>query len=114
MPSIVVVGGTSGIGRAIAEKYAGQGWSVVLTGRDKARAESVAGETGGDTRGLALNLAEPEAAAGALADVSRVDQVKAAFTKLEAAGANPVGMVLNGVPVRQYAYYYGGYGYAAS
>jgi hypothetical protein len=47
-------------------------------------------------------------------DVSRVDQVKAAFSKLEASGANPVGLVLNGVPMRQYAYYYGGYGYAAT
>ena len=32
--SLLIVGGTHGIGKEIARLYAGQGWSVVLTGRD--------------------------------------------------------------------------------
>jgi NAD(P)-dependent dehydrogenase (short-subunit alcohol dehydrogenase family) len=75
MPAIVVVGGTSGLGRAISERYAGAGWSVSLTGRDKARAEAVAGEVGGDTHGLALDLSEPEQVAADLAEVGPVDHV---------------------------------------
>ncbi len=73
--TIVVVGGTSGLGREIAKKYAGQGWSVLLTGRDAGRAEAVATDVGGDTRGLALDLAEPELVADALSDVGHVDHV---------------------------------------
>ncbi len=64
--TIVVVGGTSGLGREIAKKYADAGWSVVLTGRDAARAAAVAAELGGDARGLAVDLAEPETVADAL------------------------------------------------
>jgi short-subunit dehydrogenase len=47
---LLVVGGTAGIGLEVAKKYAGLGWSVVLTGRDQARADAVAAEVGGDTR----------------------------------------------------------------
>ena len=36
--SVVVVGGTSGLGREIAAYYAAQGRSVVVTGRDEERA----------------------------------------------------------------------------
>lgn len=68
----LVVGGTSGIGRAVAEHYAGRGDRVVLTGRDAATARSVAAGVGGDTSGLAVDLAEPETIAEALADVGPV------------------------------------------
>jgi NAD(P)-dependent dehydrogenase (short-subunit alcohol dehydrogenase family) len=70
--SLVIVGGTSGIGRALAENYASRGWDVVVTGRDAARAQRVAQEIGGRTRGLALDLTEPEQIAPALASVESV------------------------------------------
>jgi NAD(P)-dependent dehydrogenase (short-subunit alcohol dehydrogenase family) len=73
--TILVVGGTSGLGREIAKKYADAGWSVVLTGRDSERAGAVAADIGGNTRGLALDLAEPERVADALRDVGIVDHV---------------------------------------
>jgi NAD(P)-dependent dehydrogenase (short-subunit alcohol dehydrogenase family) len=73
--TMVVIGGTSGIGREIAQRAAGRGDEVVITGRDAGRAAAVAGEIGGSTRGLALDLAEPDAVAGALADVSSVDHL---------------------------------------
>jgi NAD(P)-dependent dehydrogenase (short-subunit alcohol dehydrogenase family) len=73
--SMVVVGGTSGIGRALAQRRAEEGARVWLTGRDAQRAESVAKEIGGDARGLALELSEPTSIAGALAAVGHVDHV---------------------------------------
>lgn len=71
-PALLIVGGTHGIGKEIARLYAEQGWSVVLTGRDDAAAKSVADELGGHTRGIALDLSEPEQVADALADVAAV------------------------------------------
>jgi NAD(P)-dependent dehydrogenase (short-subunit alcohol dehydrogenase family) len=73
--SVVVVGGTSGIGREVARFYADRGHEVVLTGRDAARAEAVAAEIGGHTTGIALELARPEEIAAALTGVGRVDHL---------------------------------------
>ena len=74
-PSLLIVGGTHGIGLEIARRYAGEGWSVVLAGRDGAHAKSVAAELGGETRGIALDLSEPEQVADALADIGAVDHI---------------------------------------
>jgi succinoglycan biosynthesis transport protein ExoP len=46
-------------------------------------------------------------------DVSRSDAVLRTSRRLEAAGANVVGTVFSGVPVRQYTYRYGDYRYLA-
>ncbi|HEX6678761.1 MAG TPA: SDR family oxidoreductase [Actinomycetes bacterium] len=73
--SVVVVGGTSGIGREVARFYADRGDEVVLSGRDAARAEAVAAEVGGRTTGIAVELARPEEIAAALAGVGRVDHL---------------------------------------
>jgi NAD(P)-dependent dehydrogenase (short-subunit alcohol dehydrogenase family) len=75
MTALLIVGGTHGIGLEIARRYAGQGWSVVLAGRDGSHAKSMAAEIGGDTRGIALDLSEPEQVADALADVDAVDHI---------------------------------------
>ena len=47
----------------------------------------------------------------AMRDVSRESHVRLASERLVSAGTRPIGTVLNGVPVRQYAYRYGSYGY---
>ncbi|MCX5250801.1 SDR family oxidoreductase [Streptomyces sp. NBC_00201] len=73
MSSVLVVGGTSGIGRELALVRAEQGDEVVLTGRDPGRADAVAKELG--ARGLALDLSRPREIAGALADVGHVDHL---------------------------------------
>jgi NAD(P)-dependent dehydrogenase (short-subunit alcohol dehydrogenase family) len=73
--SVVVIGGTSGLGREVAAHYAKLGRDVVLTGRDAGRAAAVAAEIGGSTRGLALDLARPHEIAAALADVGAVDHL---------------------------------------
>jgi NAD(P)-dependent dehydrogenase (short-subunit alcohol dehydrogenase family) len=79
MTSIVVVGGTSGIGKELARSCVAAGDEVVLTGRDAGRAEEVAKEIGagapGRATGLALELREPEAVGAALAGVGPVDHV---------------------------------------
>jgi NAD(P)-dependent dehydrogenase (short-subunit alcohol dehydrogenase family) len=73
MSSVLVVGGTSGIGREFARVRARRGDDVVLTGRDRDRADAVAKEIG--ARGLALDLSRPREIARALADVGRVDHL---------------------------------------
>jgi NAD(P)-dependent dehydrogenase (short-subunit alcohol dehydrogenase family) len=70
--SVVVVGGTRGLGREVAQFYADRGREVVVTGRDTAGAQAVASEIGGSTRGLGLDLAEPHTIAERLADVGDV------------------------------------------
>lgn len=70
--SVVVIGGTSGIGKEIARHYAKRGRRVVLTGRDADRARSVAEELGGETAGVGVDLAEPHEIAAKLADVGPV------------------------------------------
>lgn len=73
MSSVVVVGGTSGLGLEIARHYAGRGDRVVLTGRDADRAAAAAKDVGGDTTGLALDLAAPRDIGPALAGIDAVD-----------------------------------------
>jgi NAD(P)-dependent dehydrogenase (short-subunit alcohol dehydrogenase family) len=73
MSSVLVVGGTAGIGLQIARYYAEGGHRVTLTGRDADRAAAAAKEIGGDTSGLALDLAAPKDIAAALAGVDAVD-----------------------------------------
>jgi NAD(P)-dependent dehydrogenase (short-subunit alcohol dehydrogenase family) len=73
--TVVVVGGTRGLGREVAEHYAASGRDVVVTGRDQAGAESCAAEIGGSTRGLALDLGEPHAIADRLSAVDSVQHL---------------------------------------
>jgi NAD(P)-dependent dehydrogenase (short-subunit alcohol dehydrogenase family) len=72
---IVVIGGTSGIGRDIARSFAARGCDVVITGRTTDRAKGIAEEIGGRTRGVGFDLTDPEAIAAGLADVDAVDHL---------------------------------------
>jgi len=73
--SVVVVGGTQGLGRELAQSYADEGREVIVTGRDQVRAEDAAEEIGGNTSGLGFDLAEPHTIADALAGVGEVDHL---------------------------------------
>ena len=75
MKQALVVGGTSGIGRVVAEQLSARGDAVVITGRDAERAEAVAAEIGGQTRGLALDLGAPDEIAERLAGLDTVDSI---------------------------------------
>jgi len=70
--SVVVVGGTQGIGRELAAVFAQRGREVVLTGRDERRAQAVAEEIGGEARGLGLDLSRPGEIAERLQGVGAV------------------------------------------
>lgn len=72
---ILIAGGSSGIGRALAEDLVAAGDEVVLTSRDGERAEQVAAEIGAGARGIALDVSEPEGIAGQLESVDRLDGV---------------------------------------
>lgn len=75
MTASVVIGGTGGLGRLLAQRFADRGDEVVITSRDADGAQTVAREIGGSTRGLALDLSRPESVAAALADVVDVDNL---------------------------------------
>ena len=69
----VILGGTAGIGRELAAQLAADGMSVVISGRDAARAQAVAAEIGPSVSGIGLDLAEPATLRDALAGVGQVD-----------------------------------------
>ena len=71
----VVIGGTSGIGLEVARDRAARGDEVVLTGRDQDRAAEVAASVGESVSGIAVDLNETHALAGALAEVGEVDRL---------------------------------------
>lgn len=66
----LITGGTRGVGRAIAEEFTQAGARVLLTGRQRADAERVAREIGGDTLGFPYDANEEEGYA-ALAEAVR-------------------------------------------
>jgi NAD(P)-dependent dehydrogenase (short-subunit alcohol dehydrogenase family) len=70
--SVVIVGGTRGLGREVAQHYADAGRDVVVTGREQAACDACAAEIGGATRAIALDLADPHAIAERLANVGDV------------------------------------------
>lgn len=73
--SVMIVGGTAGIGRHLAQKLAGRGDAVVISGRDSERAQAVAKEIGGQTRGVGFDLAEPEKIAERLGEIAEIDSL---------------------------------------
>ena len=73
--NVVIVGGTQGQGRELAQSYADDGRDVIVTGRDQSRADAAAKEIGGRTRGLGFDLAEPHTIADHLAEVGDVDHL---------------------------------------
>lgn len=75
MATSVIVGGSSGLGRVVAQRFADRGDQVVITSRSRSRAEQVAAEIGGASRGLAIDLSRPETIAQDLAAVAEVDNL---------------------------------------
>lgn len=67
--TVVVVGGTSGIGLELAKDVVSSGGRVIITGRDLERTEGVASSLGDSARGLSLDLSQPETIGSALASI---------------------------------------------
>lgn len=57
--TVIVTGGTRGIGKAVAKAFAGAGAVVVITGRNEEQAKKVASELDGNVHGLALDISNP-------------------------------------------------------
>jgi NAD(P)-dependent dehydrogenase (short-subunit alcohol dehydrogenase family) len=73
--TVLIVGGTSGIGLATAKKLAAAGLKTYVTGRTQARADSAAKAIGGDCRGIALDVADTSLITDALAGLGPIDHV---------------------------------------
>ncbi|ADC89281.1 3-oxoacyl-(acyl-carrier-protein) reductase [Thermocrinis albus DSM 14484] len=65
----LVTGATRGIGRAIAQALAQAGATVVVTGRERSRAQEVAERLPGEAIGIELRLEDPESIKRAYAEV---------------------------------------------
>ena len=72
--TVLIVGGTSGIGLGLARRYAAEGRRVVLTGRDAGRAAELAAGIE-DCASCAFDLADPESIAEALGGVGEVERL---------------------------------------
>ena len=73
--SVLVVGGTGGIGREVARHYHEQGRDVTITGRNPERTNQVASEIGAGVGALAFDLAEPHTIADALSGLGAVSRL---------------------------------------
>jgi NAD(P)-dependent dehydrogenase (short-subunit alcohol dehydrogenase family) len=73
--SVVIVGGTKGLGRELAQFYSGQGRDVVVTGRDQGGAEACAAEIGGSTSGVGVDLTDPHSIADRLSGLGQIEHL---------------------------------------
>lgn len=73
--TVVIVGGTHGLGNDVGRHYVEAGRRVIVTGRDAERAEKAAAELGDTAEALAFDLSEPASIAPALAGVGSVDRL---------------------------------------
>lgn len=70
--TIVIVGGTSGIGLELARDTVARGDRVVITGRDLTRTTEIAASLGPLASGVALDISEPKSIAGQLRSIGQV------------------------------------------
>lgn len=75
--TVIVTGGSKGIGRGIARRFGAAGLNVLVVSRSLAEAETVAAEIGPNASGFAADVADPEGckafAAAALERYGRID-----------------------------------------
>ena len=71
--TIVIIGGTSGIGLALAKDLVAKGDRVVISGRDLERTREIAASIGEAASAVAVDLSEPATIAAGLAGIGKVD-----------------------------------------
>ncbi|HVU60364.1 MAG TPA: SDR family oxidoreductase [Mycobacteriales bacterium] len=75
MANSIVIGGSAGLGRFIATRFASRGDDVVITSRDVGRAVAVAEEIEGNVTGIAVDLSKPSGLESQLASITAVDHL---------------------------------------
>ncbi|MFD5034348.1 SDR family NAD(P)-dependent oxidoreductase [Streptomyces sp. NPDC058405] len=75
MTTSVIIGGSSGLGRHMAECFAARGEDVVIGSRDGARAEEVATQIGDTVSGIGVDLSSPDTIEDALRGLGGVDHL---------------------------------------
>jgi NAD(P)-dependent dehydrogenase (short-subunit alcohol dehydrogenase family) len=83
---VLVSGGSRGIGKAIAEGFAGRGARVIVTGRDRATLEQAARDIGETVRPMVCDVADPAAIDRLVRSV--IDEFGRVDTLLNVAGVN--------------------------
>ena len=73
--TVLVVGGTQGLGRRLAERFVADGHGVVITGREQARADAVAAEIGSGARAIAVDLSMPHRIGASLQGLDQLDHI---------------------------------------
>jgi NAD(P)-dependent dehydrogenase (short-subunit alcohol dehydrogenase family) len=86
--TVVVVGGSSGIGLATAAAARGRGADVVITGRSEERLRSAAATLGAGVRVVAADSGDEEATRALFADLAIVHHI---FVSAGAVGGGPLG-----------------------
>ncbi|MBI1320582.1 MAG: 3-oxoacyl-[acyl-carrier-protein] reductase [Candidatus Hydrogenedens sp.] len=88
----LITGGTRGIGRAIAERFAKEGAAVALCGRDAETAQRVAAEIGPNAHGFACDVSDPASVDGLLAAVT--EQLGGVYALVNNAGITKDGLMM--------------------
>src|SRR5207302_5834378 len=73
--TVVVLGGSSGIGLATAKGAKAEGARIVITGRSAPRLESATAELGGEVKAVALDVADEGGTRALFAELEQVDHV---------------------------------------
>jgi NAD(P)-dependent dehydrogenase (short-subunit alcohol dehydrogenase family) len=68
--TIVITGAGSGLGRALARRFAAEGETLVLLGRTRSKVEAVAAEIGGPAMAVECDVASPESVRSAFATIA--------------------------------------------
>ena len=110
--TIVITGAGSGLGRAVALRFAADGWATVLLGRTLEKLQGAADEIGEAATAIACDIREPDSVRAAFAEIAarfpQIDMLvnNAAFVEhqtiaeasdrhiLEGVGTNLIGHIL--------------------
>ncbi|ASU78619.1 short-chain dehydrogenase [Actinopolyspora erythraea] len=77
----MIVGGSAGLGLAVARQRVERGDHVIVTSRCEQRADRAAQQLPGPARGVGLELTEPRSFADALSEINRIDRLVLAATE---------------------------------
>ena len=69
---IVITGANGGLGRALAQRLAGEGDKVVLLGRSLEKVQEVASAIGANAMAVACEVTSPDSVKAAFAEIAKV------------------------------------------